>query len=182
MTAALEDLPNDVASVACLGSAQIWRPSERSTGRDASELAERDSQLERLMAMLQTCGVPSSAGAPRSSIPPNSPWRWRISRSPSRWPKLRKRSKHRSASRRHGDRPRPSAAPLPAHLSRVEQVLEPDSRLARAVTGRCIRSARTGPSGLTSSRLSIACWSRAGPSTPAAPAKVRSYKPRRRRG
>lgn len=45
MTAALEDLPNDVAALRALIAAE--------RARHASELAERDSRLERLMAMLQ---------------------------------------------------------------------------------------------------------------------------------
>ena len=87
--------------------------------------------------MLQALPACPVRPALRSSIPPNSPWRWRIStRSPSRWPKLRKRSSIQHG-RRHGDRPRPSAAlhcrPTCRGSSRCSS---PTARLARAVTKR----------------------------------------------
>jgi hypothetical protein len=45
VTAALEDLPNDVAALRAMIMAE--------RARHASELAGRDSRLDRLMAMLQ---------------------------------------------------------------------------------------------------------------------------------
>jgi hypothetical protein len=70
---------------------------------------------------------------------------------------------------------------LPAHLPRIEIVVDIDDKTCRAARASCTGSARTRASGWTSYRRSSGCSSPGGPNVPAGLARTVSCKPLRRR-
>ena len=72
------------------------------------------------------------------------------------------------------DRPRKrNRGAQPAHLKRIEQVVDVESRDCPCCGGALHQSARTSPSGSMSSRRPSACWSPAAPATAAVHARAR---------
>ena len=72
---------------------------------------------------------------------------------------------------------------LPAHLPRVEHVIEPASTLCPCCTGPMHRiGEETSAKRSIGFRRGCGCCARSVPNTPAAPARARSSRPRRRRG
>ena len=126
MTAALEDLPDDVATLRALIVAE--------RARHAGELAERDSRLERLMAMLQALrrtqfGRRSEKLDPAQLALALEDLEIAVAAAEA---EEEKHNPTRSMPRRATAAKR---APLPAHLPRVEQVLEPDSTVCPCCNG-----------------------------------------------
>mgnify|MGYP000954219667 CR=1 FL=1 len=114
MSAAPEDLPNDVAALRALLLAE--------RAHHASELAERDSRLERLMAMLQTLrraqfGRRSEKFDPAQLALALEDLEIVVAAAQA---DEEKHDKVRSTPRRAETK----RVPLPAHLPRIEQVLE----------------------------------------------------------
>ncbi len=125
MSAALEDLPNDVAALRALLLAE--------RAHHASELAERDSRLERLMAMLQTLrraqfGRRSEKFDPAQLALALEDLEIAVAAAQA---DEEKHDKVRSTPRRAETK----RVPLPAHLPRIEQVLEPDSTACPCCNG-----------------------------------------------
>lgn len=121
----LEDLPNDVAALRALIVAERTR--------HASELAERDSRLERLMAMLQTLRR-AQFGRRSEKLDPGQ--------LALALEDLEIAVAAAQADEEKHDKARPTArraetkrAPLPAHLPRIEQVLEPQSTICPCCNG-----------------------------------------------
>jgi len=126
VTAALEDLPNDVATLRALIAAE--------RARHASELAERDSRLERLMGMLQALrraqfGRRSERLDPAQLALALEDLEIAVAAAEA---EEEKQNPARSTPRRATAAKR---APLPAHLPRVEQMLEPDSTVCPCCNG-----------------------------------------------
>ncbi|MET4236383.1 hypothetical protein ABIA85_009698 [Bradyrhizobium sp. LA6.10] len=71
---------------------------------------------------------------------------------------------------------------LPAHLLRIEVVVDIDDKTFPAARANCIGSVKTGAGGWTWCRRSSALSSPDVPNTPAAPAKMASCRPRLRPG
>jgi hypothetical protein len=69
-------------------------------------------------------------------------------------------------------RRRANRGALPAHLPRIETVVDIDGMICPAAAARCTGSARMSPSGSISCRHSSGCWSCAGPNTPAGLART----------
>ena len=79
-------------------------------------------------------------------------------------------------------RRRTNRGALPAHLPRIEMVVDIESTISPAAPVCCIASARTSPSGSTSCRRNSAFWSCADPNMPAGAARMWWRRRRRRRG
>ena len=125
MSAALEDLPNDVTALHALIVAE--------RARHASELAERDSRLERLMAMLQTLrraqfGRRSEKLDPAQLALALEDLEIAVAAAQA---DEEKHDNVRSTQRRAETK----RASLPPHLPRIEQVLEPDSTICPCCNG-----------------------------------------------
>ena len=69
-------------------------------------------------------------------------------------------------------RRRANRGALPAHLPRIETVVDIDSTICPGCGGPCTGSARMSPSGSTLCRHSSGCWSCTGPNTPAGLART----------
>lgn len=126
MTAVLEDLPDDVAALRALLLAE--------RARHASELAARDSRLERLMAMLHALrraqfGRRSEKLDPGQLALALEDLEIAVASAEA---EDEKQNPARSTARRATVTKRAS---LPAHLPRVEQVLEPDSTVCPCCNG-----------------------------------------------
>ena len=80
-------------------------------------------------------------------------------------------------------RRRANRGALPAHLPRIETLVDVASRgRITTVSSANRHSARMSPSGSTSCLPNSGYWSYAGPNTPAGPVRTRSCRLRRRRG
>ena len=126
MTAALEDLPDDVAALRSVIVAE--------RARHTSELAERDSRLERLMVMLHALrraqfGRRSEKLDPAQLALVLEDLEIAVAAAEA---EEEKQNPAQSTPRRATAAKR---APLPAHLPRIEQVLEPDSTVCPCCNG-----------------------------------------------
>jgi len=127
VTAALDDLPNDVAALRALLLAE--------RARHANELAERDTRLERLMAMLHALRR-AQFGRRSEKLDPGQ-----LSLAledleiavAAAQADEEKQATGRSTPRRAAPIKRSPA--LPAHLPRIEQVLEPKSTVCPCCQG-----------------------------------------------
>lgn len=136
MTAALEDLPDDVAALRALLRAERAHHAREladERARHDSELAERDTRLERLMAMLHALrraqfGRRSERLDPAQLALALEDLEIAVAAAEA------EEEKHNPAR----STPRATAAKraqLPAHLPRIEQVLEPKSTVCPCCNG-----------------------------------------------
>ena len=82
----------------------------------------------------------------------------------------------------HAAKRRINRGSLPAHLPRIEMVVDIDDHACGAARARCIGLARMSANASTSSLPSSACLSCVGPNMPAEPAKTGWCRRPRRRG
>jgi transposase len=138
VTAALEDLPDDVAALrALLQAERADHAAELADERahHASELAERDTRLERLTAMLHALrraqfGRRSEKLDPAQLSLTLEDLEIAVAAAQA---EKDKQDGARSTPRRAA--PIKRSAPLPAHLPRIEQVIEPKSTVCPCCTG-----------------------------------------------